>query len=63
MPKTPCGAASGASASADGLDVVAIAPGDVVAAEDDEIGRSAHQRRHRVGDVVVRDPVGCDGRR
>jgi hypothetical protein len=45
MPNTPCGAASGASA---------IAVGDVVAAEHDQIRLLSHQRGHGAADVVLR---------
>src|SRR6266851_5263236 len=52
MPNTPCGADSGARASAD---VLTIAPGDVVTAQDDEIGTLDRERAHRLRDIVVGD--------
>ena len=56
MPNTPCGAESGARASADRRDVTAILQRHVVAAEHDEVGPLAHQRGDGVRDVFVRDP-------
>ena len=52
--KTPCGADSGASASADGRDEAPIAPGHVVAAEHDQVGVLAHQHADGASDIVVR---------
>ena len=47
MAKTPCGAESGAERLRRRRHVPPIAPGDVVAAEDDEIGLLAHQHARR----------------
>ena len=61
--KTPCGAESGARASATGCDEAAIAKRDVVAAEDDQVRALVHQQLHRRVDRARAGRLRCDGDR